>query len=145
MALSSALKGRSQRKHAISDSLKDNKLIVPNGAMNNRSRLRKLSSNNDKGEKHSDISNLSKRRKVKHEQNGTPKTVSVARENANLPTSPTTSVHDETDVPEEDSPTFDIPYINEENSLDEATEESFEESESKFDKNDNDDIDRSDD
>ena len=145
MALSSALKGRSQRKNAIIDSLKDNTLTVANGTMNNRSRLRKLSSDNDKGEKHSDISNLSKRRKVEHEQNGTPKIVSVARESANIPSSPTTSVHDETDVPEEDSPTSDLPYINEENSLDEATEESFEESESKFDKNDVDDIDRSDD
>jgi len=136
-ALTSVMRARVQRQNK--PNLIDNALIVPNGTEQiNRARI---GPDHAHGIRNFDINiNESKKRKYMSEHIGTHKIGRISKVSEATMSSPTASMHGESDVPEQDSPTFDSPYMNE-NSMDEPAESSLEESE----KHDLDDVDRGDD
>ena len=135
-ALTSVMRSRSKKQNKTS--LIDNGLVVTNGSQNVNSGSY---CNNIQEPKSFERINNPKKRKLDLEHGVSHKAPRTSNEGIEVNLSPT-SLHGESDVPEQDSP-CEEPYINE-NSLDEAADGSFEENEKFFEKDDIDDEDRDD-
>ena len=135
-ALTSVMRTRSKKQNKTS--LIDNGLVVTNGSQNVNSGSY---CNNIQEPKSFERINNPKKRKLDLEHGVSHKASRTSNEGVEVNLSPT-SLHGESDVPEQDSP-CEGPYVNE-NSLDEAADGSFEENEKFFEKDDIDDEDRDD-
>ena len=136
-ALTSVMRARCKKQNKTS--LVDNGLVVTNGSQNGKSGLY---CNTIQEPKSFDRTiNTPKKRKLDSEHGVSHKTARTSNEGVEVNASPL-SLHGESDVPEQDSPS-EGPYVNE-NSLDEAEDGDFEDNEKFFEKDDIDDEERDD-